>query len=432
MQIDIGKLKSLAPCYIYDAAKIEAQCNALRNALAEFDILYSVKTNPFAGVLQQVRQAGFGLDAASATEVMIGLTHGFKAEDIFYSAPGKSVEDIERAIGRCRIIVDSVNELIRLARCAREQGLTDCPFGMRMHPDFGLAGAAPAPSKFGIELDDLPMVADILRDNPVLRFEGLHIHLKSQILDADQIGDYWDRCLETAERIAGRPGMRPKYLNLGSGIGVAYDAKTQKPVDLTRLAERARAVQARNRAGLDTRLIVESGRFIVSAAGGFYTPVEDIKLSRGVKYLIVRNGMNGFLRPAVAHMIAANNPEAPEAQEPFYSTRAAFEADVINDAAEREVVSIVGNLCTELDVVAEGVTVRRAELGDLVRISNAGGYAFTLSPVLFSGQGLPRQILLTRDGHFLDESGLRIDRTRAPQTSHFNEGIKRAILSDVQ
>lgn len=409
MQIDIGQLKSLAPCYIYDAAKIEAQCNALRNALAGFDILYSVKTNPFAGVLQQIRQAGFGLDAASATEVVIGLTQGFKAQDIFYSAPGKSVEDIERALGRCRIIVDSVNELIRLASCAREQGLADCPFGVRLHPDFGIAGASSAPSKFGIEVEDLPMVVDILRANPVLRFEGLHIHLKSQMLDADLIGDYWNRCLETAECVAARLGLHPKYLNLGSGIGVAYDANTQKPVDLTRLAERACEVQARNRAGLDTRLIVESGRFIVSSAGSYYAPVEDIKLSRGVKYLIVRNGMNGFLRPAVARMIAANNPEAPEAQEPLYSTRAAFKADVMNDADEHEVVCIVGNLCTALDVLAEGVTVKRAELGDLVRISNAGGYAFTLSPVLFSGQGLPRQLLLTRDGHLLDESGRRID-----------------------
>ena len=65
----------------------------------ELGLLYSVKANPHPLILGMLHQCGFGLDAASMGEVVRGHKAGFEPERIFYSAPGKSMSDIEKALG---------------------------------------------------------------------------------------------------------------------------------------------------------------------------------------------------------------------------------------------------------------------------------------------------------------------------------------------
>ena len=59
-----------------------------------------------------------------------------------------------------------------------------------------------------------------------------------------------------------------------------------------------------------------------------------------------------------------------------------------------ETVSIVGNLCTQVDIIAEDILLPTAEIGDLIEISNAGSYGMSLSPVLFASQKRPEELML--------------------------------------
>ena len=89
--------------------------------------------------------------------------------------------------------------------------------------------------------------------------------------------------------------------------------------------------------------------------------------------------------------------------EPYYTGKNAFRVRVLNDDAERETVTVAGNLCTALDLICENAELNRAEVGDLVEISNAGSYAYSLSSLLFAGHEPPGQYLLTADGQWIGE-----------------------------
>jgi diaminopimelate decarboxylase len=52
---------------------------------------------------------------------------------------------------------------------------------------------------------------------------------------------------------------------------------------------------------------------------------------------------------------------------------------------EQETVSVVGPLCTPLDLLADRMELATAEIGDLVVIFQSGAYGFTASPQAFLG-----------------------------------------------
>jgi diaminopimelate decarboxylase len=50
---------------------------------------------------------------------------------------------------------------------------------------------------------------------------------------------------------------------------------------------------------------------------------------------------------------------------------------------EREVVTVVGPLCTPLDILAERMELAKAEVGDLIVVFQSGAYGLTASPAMF-------------------------------------------------
>ena len=101
MKHKIEFLQQNVPCYLYEEALIKECCHALLAAMPEVDFLYSVKTNPFMPVLKTVAAQGFGADAASANEVLLARQAGIPQDKIYYSAPGKTLQDIQKVWGKC-------------------------------------------------------------------------------------------------------------------------------------------------------------------------------------------------------------------------------------------------------------------------------------------------------------------------------------------
>ncbi|HKJ87059.1 MAG TPA: pyridoxal-dependent decarboxylase, exosortase A system-associated, partial [Gammaproteobacteria bacterium] len=60
----------------------------------------------------------------------------------------------------------------------------------------------------------------------------------------------------------------------------------------------------------------------------------------------------------------------------------------------RETVTVVGPLCTPLDLLADRVEMGQAEEGDLIAVLQSGAYGFSASPHLFLGHPAPREILV--------------------------------------
>lgn len=385
-------IQETAPCYIYEKALLEERCCALQDAMPGEQFLYSVKTNPFAPVLKTIAMHGFGADAASANEVVLAVQAGIMPDKIYYSAPGKTVQDIEKAWGKCIFIADSLSELSRLEQYAASKN-EHIRVGIRVNPNFPMNSTAAISSKFGI---DENLLTETNLHFTYLTVTGVHVHLRSQILDADVLSTYYENCYALAERIHALPGVEIRFINFGSGIGTVYDAVSEKPLALKKLSQTFQALHEKNHNSLQAKFILETGRFVVCNAGTYYTRIVDRKTSCGKTYLVVQNAMNGFLRPAIAELLRQNvGAFPPNRQEPLYTTGAQCEYRILNRTDTAEVVDIVGNLCTALDVIAKYVALPHAEIGDIVAISNADSYGMTLTPLLFSSQEPPKEFLWT-------------------------------------
>jgi len=64
------------------------------------------------------------------------------------------------------------------------------------------------------------------------------------------------------------------------------------------------------------------------------------------------------------------------------------------NAASEEEASIVGCLCTPLDILADEVALPAAEPGDLVAVFCAGAYGLSASPQFFLGQSPANELLV--------------------------------------
>lgn len=382
-----------APCYIYRRAEIERLVDALQAALEGFELLYSVKANPFPEIVSLLAKRGFGADAASAGEVRLAAECGIAPGDIYFSAPGRTQADFASVLRYCVPVADSFGEMEKLERAAVDAGLTQLGVGVRIHPDFTMYGGDAAPSKFGVDYAQVDDLLRTLHACPHLRMEGIHVHVQSQVLDADTLGKFYTKCYQLAENFSTRLGSPLRFVDFGSGTGVVFDAQSQQALSLDVLAGYTRAIAARNQQSLRARLLIETGRFVTCTAGTFYTPVVDVKQSHGKTFVVVKNGINGFMRPAVTNMLRQVAPGAP-AMEPFYAGATSYTLTVPGGSAPPETVTVAGNLCTGMDVIAENVVLPAVREGDLIAISHAGAYARSFSALAFASHPLPGEYLL--------------------------------------
>lgn len=383
--------------YLYDETGILSQCRRLQAAFPEITLLYSVKANPNRQVLKTIFAQGIGADAASAGEVMLARELGLPKERIYYSAPGKTAQDIAETIGCACLIADSLDEIERIETIAAERTM-HAAIGLRINPNFSFAGETGLPSKFGVDEDAAIRFLRQFQGRHV-SVTGLHVHLKSQVLDAAALARCHRKLLAIAGRFEQEAGIELSYVNLGSGIGVPY-ALEDSPLDLETLGrETCEAIRAFRRTHPKVRFYLESGRFLVGPNGVYVTTVCDRKVSHGKTFVLLRNTMGGFLRPSLARLLERSAADGrPPACEPLYTGKNAFRFTAPGKTgAEREVVTLVGSLCTAADVIAEDIELPRLRCGDVVAVSNAGAYAAALSPMQFSSQDPPLQLFLDRN-----------------------------------
>ena len=365
--------------YLYDEEVIREHTRRLKKDLPGVEFLYSIKCNPHRLVVRSVFEEGFGADAASLGEVLLAREQGLEAENIYYSAPGKTEKDISAALGRCVLIADSISEVERIQKTAAAAGVT-AKIGVRLNPGFGFGGGEGGPSKFGIDEDRAMAVLPEWMALSNVEVVGLHVHMRSQVLDAGLLGRYYESLFELAERF-------------------------QTALDTAGLGERVRELMERFRSRLPgIRILIEVGRYAVGKSGVYVTKVVDKKVSRGVTYVVLKNTLNGFIRPSLARLVMSYAAEEkPKGSEPLFTAPDAFGfCPLTAGEREEETVTLVGNLCTATDVMAQGVTLPRLEVGDGVAVTNAGSYAAVLSPTQFSGQTPPAELFLTVKGEILE------------------------------
>ncbi|WP_409968588.1 alanine racemase [Bengtsoniella intestinalis] len=386
--------------YLYDQAAIVSAIATLKTNFPTVDFLYSAKTNPHDKVVETIATQGFGIDAASVAEVMLGVQNGVPKEKIQFSAPGKTMENLADTVDHAIIIADSFHELDQLHQLAQERN-TVLNIGIRINPNFGFDGGASC-SKFGIDQDQLFAQLPTLLQQEHLNIVGLHCHLRSQSLDVDLLHQYHKNLLALALEFQTALGHPLQFLNMGSGIGIPYGT-TDTEVDVAALgAVTTAALTALQSALPQTKFYIETGRYVVGKAGVYVTRVLDKKVSHGTTMIILCNTLNGFIRPSIEQMVTGyTTQDSPHNSEPLFTSKGAFQFTALTDSITFETVTLMGNLCTAMDVMAKNLTLPTLEIGDSVMVNNAGSYAAVLSPVQFSSQQKPVELFLTSHGQIL-------------------------------
>jgi diaminopimelate decarboxylase len=164
-----------SPLYALDRNRVKTQVKQFRNAFEKYlgpvSIFFAVKSNNLPEVSRLMVAEGIGLDVSSGVELQQACEA--EAEEIFFSGPGKTDEEMTAAIGkrdRVTILMDSFGELRRLDDLTRKYRTT-VRTGIRLNTDgSGLW------RKFGIPLNALH---DFLREAshaPFIHLAGLHFH----------------------------------------------------------------------------------------------------------------------------------------------------------------------------------------------------------------------------------------------------------------
>lgn len=226
-------------------------------------------------------------------------------------------------------------------------------------------------SKFGISIHQLRHIERIM-DHYAIRVIGLHMHTGSDIIDADVF-------LQGASLLYEASSVFPalEFLDFGSGFKVAY-----KSGDFVTNIEKIGAkIETSFKEfcisyGRTLELWFEPGKFIVSEAGVLLVDVNVVKQTTSTIFAGVNSGQNHLIRPM------------------FYN---AFHqiTNISNPKGEERLYSVVGYIC-ESDTFGYDRLLNEVREGDVLAISNAGAYGFTMSNQ-YNARLRPAEVLIYKN-----------------------------------
>ncbi|MFJ4688251.1 diaminopimelate decarboxylase [Streptomyces sp. NPDC088789] len=379
------------PAYVMDEADFRARARAWRDAFgADADVFYAGKAFLSRAVVRWLQEEGLHLDVCSGGELSTALSAGMPAERIAFHGNNKSVQEIRRAIGAGigRIVLDSFQEIVRVAHIAQELGVRQrvqirITVGVEAHTHEFIA-TAHEDQKFGIPLAGGQAAEAVRR---ALRLDGLeligiHSHIGSQIFDMSGFEVAAHRVVGLLKEIRDEHGVELPEIDLGGGLGIAYTSGDD-PREPHEIAKALTEIVSRecDRARLRTpRISVEPGRAVVGPTAFTLYEVGTVKPLDGLRtYVSVDGGMSDNIRTALYD--------------------AEYSVALVSRASDAEPVlaRVVGKHCESGDIVVKDAFLP-ADLapGDLIAVPATGAYCRSMAS---NYNHVPRPpVVAVRDG----------------------------------
>ena len=373
------------PFYAYDRSLLRARVAQLRGVLPKgIKLHYAMKANPMPAVVGLMAGLVDGIDVASAGELKVALDAGADPLEVSFAGPGKRDAELRQAVAsRVLINVESFREVAALEVISGELSLP-ARVAVRVNPDFELKGSGMkmggGPKQFGVDAEQIPaLLADIGRAG--LAFEGFHLFAGSQNLRPESICEAQLKSYELAVRLAQDAPLPVRFLNLGGGFGIPYFPGEQR-LDLAPIGENLARLSQRALSELpEASFVIELGRYLVGEAGVYVARVVDRKISRGQVFLVTDGGLHHHLSASgnFGQVVRKNYP--------------VMIGNKVN-STQMETSSVVGPLCTPLDLLADRMSLPVAEIGDLAVVFQSGAYGASASPQGFLGHPACVEVLV--------------------------------------
>ena len=352
-----------SPTWVLSAGCIRGRLRQLQDAMADLPIQvhYAVKANDHLAVLRLVGQGGAGADVVSGGELQRALLAGIPAAHIVFSGVGKSVPELRQALqaGVGQINAESAEELAMLSAVADGMGVV-ARVALRINPDVDAGTHAKittgrADNKFGVAYDDAAALYAHAAGLPGLRPVGLALHIGSQIMSMTPYRAAYARTAEMVRALRAA-GQVVEIVDCGGGLGIPY--RNEPSASPAAFAGAIRAALG----GLDVRLAIEPGRWLVGPAGVLLASVILSKMTSGRRFVVLDAAMNDLARPAMYDAWHGVVPVSP--------------VDAVRPTAPAD---IVGPVCETGDTLARNRALPPLAAGARLAILDAGAYGSVMS-----------------------------------------------------
>jgi diaminopimelate decarboxylase len=367
------------PTWVYAAPVMRQRYRLLAGALEaaglDAHVHYAVKANDHLAVLDVFAREGAGVDVVSEGELRRALRAGIPAGRVVFSGVGKSVAELRLALEAdiAQINVESAEELAMLSAVAAGMGRT-ARVALRVNPDVDAGTHAKistgrAGDKFGIPHDQAVALYAHAADLPNVRPIGMATHIGSQILTMAPYRAAYARLAGLVVALR-QSGHAVETVDCGGGLGVAYRDQTEgSPAALA-------GVIAGAFGGLDLRLAIEPGRWLVAPAGLLLASVVLVKRAGNGCFVVLDAAMNDLVRPAMY--------DAWHGIVPVSATEA---------LGKPAPADIVGPVCESGDTFARSRLLPPVTQNTRVAILDAGAYGAVMSST-YNARPLAAQVLI--------------------------------------
>lgn len=399
------------PLYVYSADHIRERFGYFKTALArrEHLVCYAVKANSSLAVLHLLAEAGAGFDIVSGGELQRVITAAPEAVGrVVFSGAGKTADEMDFALDANILAfhVESEAELKLLAsRAARRK--RKARFSLRVNPDV-FAETHPYIStglrehKFGIEIGQARRIYNEARSSRWLTAHGVSAHIGSQIRSAEPFGAAMTRVARLVRELE-RDGIRLRSVDAGGGLGIDYEGDPEFDARAT-VGAYVAAIEGALK-GLEVKLLLEPGRFIVAQAGALLARVLYVKRNGKKTFVITDAGMNDLIRPALYQAWHEIVPVCPR-------------------AGAAKVVDVVGPVCESGDFFAHDRRMKPLQPGDVVAILDAGAYGMAQSSN-YNSRPRAAEVLIAGDQVRLIRRRERYEELLAPELVGLRQAADR-------
>ncbi len=360
------------PVYVYSTIRMLSNLRRIQAAFPNAHIHYSAKANANLSILKTLIDAGAGIDAVSAGEIHRALLAGVRPENIVFAGVGKTGQELFYALSRGVgwFNVENVEEL-RLLNSMVGTAISSARVALRLNPDVAAnthrhIATGHGKAKFGLNADTIRAILTHQDDYPNLRFNGIHIHIGSQLHDAEGTKAALRAALDLID-----PFPEITTVNIGGGLPVAYSTDESLPSIESFAASILPLLD-----GYD--VILEPGRSIIADAGILVARVQYVKDQGGAKFAILDAGMTELIRPA---LYEAHHEIVP----------------LVEKDGGRELFQVVGPVCETTDVLGRDVSLPLLEAGDCLAMLTAGAYGMVMASN-YNARPRPPEVMVGVDG----------------------------------
>ncbi len=360
------------PALIIDEAALRARArryvDGLRSRWPNSRVVWASKSLPCTAIYRIMGEEGLGVDVAGGGELVMALAGGVDPARLVLHGNAKTDTELAMALeaGVGTVVIDNFDDVARLERLTtREQGVL-----IRVIPDVETAthdaiATGHQDSKFGLSIPEARTLIDRLRASALLRLDGLHVHIGSQILDVNPFA----RAVEAIAAL----GEFDVY-DLGGGLGARYTYDDHPPsieAYLDTLTDAARAFLPAS-----AQLLIEPGRSMIAETGVTLYRVVSVKRGATRTFVAVDGGMGDNLEVSL------------------YGQR--FEATMADRVGGGDDYTVVGRHCESGDQLIDSVPLVEPAVGDVLAVAVTGAYCLTMANN-YNGALRP-PIVLVNDG----------------------------------